>query len=90
MRNGFSMDVLTSVDIQEIVKIGGRVIEIYEGVIYREVFKITPFRKVTKECLLWGRNIKTKETIWCKVGYIIYEQFLRRSNTQRFYWFLKM
>ena len=46
MRNGYINDTLTSVDIQEIVKIGGKVIEIYEGVIYRENFKISPFRKV--------------------------------------------
>ena len=46
MRNGYIIDTLTSVDIQEIVKIGGRVVEIYEGVIYRENFKISPFRKV--------------------------------------------
>ena len=35
MRNGYIIDTLTSVDICEIVKIGGRVIEIYEGVLYR-------------------------------------------------------
>ena len=35
MRNGYIIDTLTSVDIQEIVKIGGKVIDIYEGVIYR-------------------------------------------------------
>ena len=46
MRNGYIIDTLTSVDIQEIVKIGSEVIEIYEGVIYRENFKINPFRKV--------------------------------------------
>ena len=46
MRNGYIVDTLTSVDIQEIVKIGGKVIEIYEGAIYRENFKISPFRKV--------------------------------------------
>ena len=45
MRNGYIIDTLTSVDIQEIVKIGGRVIQIYEGVIYRENFKVSPFRK---------------------------------------------
>ena len=33
MRNGYIVDILTSVDIQEIVKIGGKVIKIYEGVI---------------------------------------------------------
>ena len=46
MRNGYIVDTLTSVDIQEIVKIGGKVIEIYEGDIYRENFKVSPFRKV--------------------------------------------
>ena len=46
MRNGYIIDTLTSVDIQEIVKIGGRVVEIYEGVIYRENFEVGPFRKV--------------------------------------------
>ena len=46
MRNGYIIQTLRSVDIQEIVKIGGRVIEIYEGVIYRENFKVSPFKKV--------------------------------------------
>ena len=45
MRNGCIADVLTSVDIQETVEIGGKVIEIYEDVIYRENFKLTPFKK---------------------------------------------
>ena len=45
MRKGYFIDYLTSVDIQEIVKIGGRVIEFYEGVIYRENFKLSPFEK---------------------------------------------
>ena len=46
MRNEYIIDHLTSVDIQEIVKIGARVIEIYGGVIYRENFEVSPFRKV--------------------------------------------
>ena len=46
MRNGYITQVLTSVDIQEIVKIGGEVIEIYEGVIYRENYRVSPFKKV--------------------------------------------
>ena len=46
MRNGYIVDTITSVDIQEIVKIGSKVIEIYEGVINRENFKVSPFRKV--------------------------------------------
>ena len=45
MRNGYIIDHLTSVDIRENIKIGGKVIENYEGVIYRENFKVSPFRK---------------------------------------------
>ena len=45
MRNGYIIVTLTSVDIQEIVKNGGKVIENYEGVILRENFKIPLFRK---------------------------------------------
>ena len=46
MINGYIFDTLTSVDIQEIFKIGGEVVEIYKGVIYRENFKVSPFKKV--------------------------------------------
>ena len=49
MRNGYIIDTLTSVDIQEIVKIGGEVIEIYEDFIYRENFKVGQFRKVIEK-----------------------------------------
>ena len=49
MRNEYNIDHLTSVDIQEIIKVGGKAIEIYEGVIYRENFKTSPFRKVIHE-----------------------------------------
>ena len=45
-RNGYITQVLLSVDIQEIVKIEGKVIETYEGVIYRESYKVSPFKKV--------------------------------------------
>ena len=46
MRNGYIIDTLTSVDNQGIVKVGGKVIEIFEGVIYRENFEVRPFRKI--------------------------------------------
>ena len=48
MKNGYFIDTLTSVDIQEIVKIGGEVIQIYEVVKCRENFKVSPFRKVSE------------------------------------------
>ena len=50
MRNEYIIDHLTSVDIQ-IVKIGGKVLEIYEGVIYRENFKVHS-EKLLINCLL--------------------------------------
>ena len=59
MRNGYIIDRLTSVDICEIVKNGGRVIEIYEGVLYRENFIVSPFRKVIEK--LFGLRQKYKD-----------------------------
>ena len=46
MRNGYIIDTLTSLDMQETVKIVGKVIELYESVLYREIFRVSPFRKV--------------------------------------------
>ena len=46
MRRDYIIDTLTSVDIQAIVKIGGKVYHIFEGVIYQENFKVGPFRNV--------------------------------------------
>ena len=45
-RNGHIMDTLTSVDICEILKLGGKVMEIYDVVFYRKNFKISPSRKI--------------------------------------------
>ena len=59
MRNGYNIDTLTSVDFQEVVKIGGKVKEIYEGVIYRENFKVSPFRKVIDK--LFALRLKYKD-----------------------------
>ena len=44
MRNRYIIDTLTSVDIQEVLKIGRKVVEIYEGVIYRKNSKISTCR----------------------------------------------
>ena len=61
MRNGYIIYTLTSVDIQEIVKIGGKVIEIYEGVIYRENFKVSPFRKVIEKLFALRQKYKDEK-----------------------------
>ena len=58
MRSGYIIDVLTSVDICEIVKIGGKVIQIYEGVLYRENFKVSPFRKVIEKLFALRQKYK--------------------------------
>ena len=49
MRNGYVIDTLTSVDVGEIVEIGGKVIENYKGVIYRKKFKISLFGGVIEK-----------------------------------------
>ena len=46
MRNGYIIDTLTSVDIQENVKIGGKVILFYDGIVFRKNFSVSPFKKV--------------------------------------------
>ena len=61
MRNGYIIDTLTSVDIQEIVKIGGKVIEIYESVIYRENFKVSPLRKVIEKLFVLRQKYKNEK-----------------------------
>ena len=61
MRNGYIIDTLTSVDFQEIVKIGGQVIEKNGGVIYRENFKVSPFRKVIEKLFALRQEYKDKK-----------------------------
>ena len=61
MRIGDTVDTLTSVDVQEIVKVGGKVIEVYEGVIYRKIFTVSPFEKVIDN--LFGLRRKYKDEI---------------------------
>ena len=60
LRNGYFIDTLTSVDTQEIVKIGGKVIQIFEGVIYRENLKVSPFRKVIEQIVCFKTKNKEK------------------------------
>ena len=62
MRNGSIIDTLTSVNICEIVRIGGKVIKIYEGVIYRENLKLSPFRKVIEKLVAFRQNYKDEKS----------------------------
>ena len=61
MQNGYIFDTLTSVDIQKLDKIGGKIIEIFEGVFYRKIFKNSPFRKVIDK--LFVLKLKYKDEI---------------------------
>ena len=63
MRNGYITDTLTSVDIQEYVKTSGRVIEVFEGDICRENFKISPLRKVIEKLFPLGQKYKDEKKI---------------------------
>ena len=77
---------LTSIDVQEIIKIGGKVIQIYEGVIYRENFKISPFREDIEK-LFWDvldkANLVGKKLLQgrndYKSGGVFYGSFLARK-----------
>ena len=61
MRNGYIVDTLTSVDICEIVEICGKVVDNYEGVIYRENVKISPFRKVIEKLFAFREKYKDEK-----------------------------
>ena len=61
MRNGYIRDTLTSQDIHEIVKFREKVIETYEGVIYREKIKVSPFRKVFDKLFALGQKLKDEK-----------------------------
>ena len=60
MRNGYIKDTLTSVDIQEIVKIGGKVFEIYDAVIYRGNFRVNLLRKILYKLFALRQNYKKR------------------------------
>ena len=60
MRNGYNLDTLTLVDICETAKMGGKKIEIHEGVIYRENFRISPVRRIKEELFNLKRKYKNE------------------------------
>ena len=84
MRNGYIIEVLTSVDIEEIVKIGGKVIQIYEGVIYRENFKVSPFEKIIDELFALRKKYKDEgndgmQLLVKLIMNALYGEFLRKD-----------
>ena len=89
MRIGYITQVLTSVDVQEIVKIGVRVIEIYEGVTYRKFFRINPFEKVITKMFALRQKYKLEiiDVMQLLVKLILkafYGEFLRKDITESY------
>ena len=98
MRNGYFIDTLTSDDIQEIVKIGKKVIEFYEWVKYRESFRVSPLRKIIDEIFALRQKHKAenndvmqllvkllmKSLNGEQIGKNIEEKFARKSE----YWMM--
>ena len=89
MRNGYITQVLTSVDIQEIIKIGSRVIQIYEGVIYKENFNINPFERVMDNLFAFRQKYKDEnnEVMQLLVKLLmnaLYGEFLRKDITESY------
>ena len=70
MRSGYFIDTLTSVDIRETVKLGGKISKIYEGVHYWENFKTSPFTEVFET--LFVLRLKCKDE-----GYDIIQKLVK-------------
>ena len=89
MRNGYIIQFLTSVDIQEIVKIGGKVIEINEGVIYRINFEINPFERVIDRLFALTQKYKEEKHVVMQlfvklIMNALYGEFLRKDITESY------
>ena len=52
LRNGYFVDVLTSVDIQEIVRVGGKVIEILKVLFTEKTSQYHLLESLLKTCLI--------------------------------------
>ena len=65
MRNGYVADTLTSIYIQEIVRIGGKMNKFHEGVIYRENFIVSPFRNVRDKLFALRQKHNDKNMMLC-------------------------
>ena len=58
MRNGFNIETISSVDIEEIFKVGSKVFRVIENVIYEENSKTSPLRNVFEFLYNLGLEIK--------------------------------
>ena len=82
MRIGKNIQTLTSVDIQQIAKIGGKVIEFHERVNYQKIVKISPFKELIDELFALRQKYKddNNEVMQLLIKLImnaLYGEFLR-------------
>ena len=80
---------MISVDIQELVKIGGKVIDFYEGFIYRENFKVSPFTKNNDNLFALGQTYEDEKNdvmqLWVKLLMrILYGEQTRKDIEEEF------
>ena len=85
LRNGYITQFLTSVDIQEIVKNVGKVVQIYAGVIYREYFEVSPIEKIIGELFALRRKYEDERNdvmqLLIKLFMnALYGEFLRKDD----------
>ena len=89
MRSAFIVQTSTSVDIQETVQIRGKVLENYEGVVYRENFKINPFEEVNDKLFALRQKYEKEknEVLQLLVKLTLnalYGEFLRKHITKSY------
>jgi len=60
-RNGEIFDTLTSVDIQEIVRCGGKILKIYDGIVYSEIYTESPFKSYVKKMFEYRLKFKSEK-----------------------------
>ena len=69
MRKSYSFDTLTSADIKKILLNRGKIIEIYEGVIYRKHSRVNPFSKVIGK--IFGKRKHYKDPVMMLWNYLL-------------------
>ena len=75
---------------KKLSKIGGKVIQIYEGVIYRENFKVSPFRKVIDKLFAFRQKYKDEnnDVMQLLVKLLmnsLYGENIRKDTEEKFY-----
>ena len=88
-QNGHILDALTSVDNQEKNKIGGKVVKVYEGVIYKEKFRTSPFKKVIEKLFASGQKQKNEnngvmQLLVKLIMNSLYGEQMRKVNEEKF------